>query len=178
MRSSFLSGTLLALAVLVRAAAGAEAATSARVRPLSVEDALAWRTVQTQASPFTLSPDGRRLAYTFTDLRDHTELLDLSEHSDANPFGPTGSPISGGNFAMRLAVVDLTTATATELGKGWSPAWSDDGRQLAFYADDNGVERLWLWDRTSGRRREASVSQVRPSDTHFRLRWLPDNRHV
>ena len=123
------------------------------------------------------SPDGRQLVFTgfdggLSDLyvinRDGTGLRRLTNdrYADLQPaWSPDGNTIAFVTdrgpetdfdllrFAnMRIALYDLATGTVEPLprmeqGKNINPAWSPDGRALAFVSDRTGISNLFLYDR-------------------------------
>jgi Tol biopolymer transport system component len=65
----------------------------------------------------------------------------------------------GGAGSYALYDLDLKTGEVTQLietyGIDHSPAWSGDGRRLAFISDRNGTPNIYVWDRT-----DSSVTQL------------------
>ena len=72
-----------------------------------------------------------------------------------------------------LSVTAVSGAEHQYLGSGSSPAWSPDGRQLAFVASHSGATELYV--RSVGGR---SVRIVDPSLTPVRPAWSPDGRQI
>ena len=72
-----------------------------------------------------------------------------------------------------LSVTMLSGAEHQYLGSGSSPAWSPDGRQLAFVASHSGTTELYV--RRMG---ERAVRIVDPSLTPVRPAWSPDGRQI
>ncbi len=105
-----------------------------------------------------------------------------SEAADADTFLPTGAPrlIAEG---ARIMIVDMRTRVSTRLcpsaGNDWDPAWSPDGRRLAFYSDRDGEARLWLYERAGQTCRRLAE---RPAKSllwaHEEPRWSPDGSHI
>ncbi|WP_114953946.1 prolyl oligopeptidase family serine peptidase [Sphingosinicella terrae] len=101
---------------------------------------------------------------------------------DAEMFLPTGAPATIAQGA-RIMVIDLQTGDSARIcpsgGNDWDPAWSPDGRRLAFFSDRDGETRLWLYDR--GDRSCRRVSE-RPAKSllwaHEEPRWSPDGTRI
>ncbi|WP_404374187.1 S9 family peptidase [Sphingomonas sp. MMS24-J45] len=70
---------------------------------------------------------------------------------------------------QRLFVLPTSGGTPTLVGEGHSPVFARDGARLAYVRRGE----IWLWDRTSGARRLASVS-----GTVSRLEWSPDDARL
>jgi dipeptidyl aminopeptidase/acylaminoacyl peptidase len=138
--------------------------------PLSVTDALSVADLQDA----TFSADGKHVAYTVCRPPD----------SDA----PTSSYRLASGVPMRLqgcrvefvsTTGGTTVAVPTGNSVGFMPAWSPDGRTLAFYSDLDGELRVWVFDVATGQRRRVSDVVVRPE--HKRsggLQWLPDGNRL
>lgn len=78
-------------------------------------------------------------------------------------------------------------------GTSWGPAWSPDGRRLAFCSDRNGTAQVWVWKRpeddatadagdhqdpAAGAARLACEQPVTMRWGYEGLRWLPDGRRL
>jgi dipeptidyl aminopeptidase/acylaminoacyl peptidase len=81
-----------------------------------------------------------------------------------------------------ISVVDTASGEAKDLTEGrgtsWGPAWSPDGRSLAFYSDRDGRARLWIWQASSGRMRPVSDVVVRPLFGFEKPCWTPDGKKL
>jgi len=60
----------------------------------------------------------------------------------------------------------------------WAPVWSPDGKHLAFYSDQSGTPRLWVWDTATGQTRQLADAIVRPFFNFQVARWTPDSRKI
>jgi dipeptidyl aminopeptidase/acylaminoacyl peptidase len=140
-------------------------------RPLAVKDALQQRAFAVRV-PIDVSPDARWIAYTVEDpgRRRIRGARRYQYHTR------TGAPVHAD--ACDIWVVDTASGESRDLTKGrgtsWGPAWSPDGRSLAFFSDRDGRARLWIWQASSGRMRPVSDVVVRPLFGFEVPRWTPD----
>ena len=126
--------------------------------------------------PVDLSPDGEQIAAA---LVPPARAAALAEPYSTF-FSRSGVELS--TLGAGIWVVNARTRVAKNItggqGTSWGPAWSPDGRLLAFYSDRDGAARLWIWDRERGTLRRGSEAVVRP-DFGFEIpRWSPDGRRV
>jgi dipeptidyl aminopeptidase/acylaminoacyl peptidase len=124
--------------------------------------------------PISLSPDGERVAFT---------LQSSSRTGDRNgqDYGTTGVPDQFVGCAVWIA--NLKTGQSLRVMGGdsvtaWAPQWSPDGHLLAFYADQGGMARLWIWDRITQAAKPASDVIVHAFAPVEGPRWTPDSRAV
>jgi dipeptidyl aminopeptidase/acylaminoacyl peptidase len=119
--------------------------------------------------PISISPDGRAVAYTVC-------IPDASATADYANSGASGQ--------TRGCSVWVTEAgTLTRLGGGpgtaaWAPQWSPDGSKVAFFSDQNGIARLWVWTVATKSATTVSDAIVRPFATLEVPRWTPDSRGI
>jgi hypothetical protein len=111
---------------------------------LRIADVLGVRTFADRVQ-VDLDPRGEMVAFTLEDPGRAGELA-----LGARPyFTPSGVP--RGHRGTAVWITDVRTGRTRDLtgtaGSAWSPAWSPDGRTLAFYADRGGTTAVWLWDR-------------------------------
>ena len=66
--------------------------------------------------------------------------------------------------------VRLTTAS----GRDYSPAWSPDGKKIAFLSDRNGGASLWVIDVVAGSKKQASETDLMIE----KFRWAPDSDRI
>ena len=110
------------------------------------------------------APDGKRLAF----VRAKTSRGKL-EPADIN-----GSYRDGGD----IWVLDLAAGTESRLVEdAFGPAWSPDGRSIAFDAPWAGPRRIWIADAT-GRNPRQATSDSSEAVIHSEASWSPDGRHL
>ena len=141
-----LGGSLLATRTLA-----AEQSSDGKHSDLSFETLLSMTTIG-EVSALRLSPDGRYLAVGLKRSR-----------QEGSPLDPEASRFHVGEV---VAVVDVVTGHAEEIttpkGSTWGPAWSPDGRLLAFASDQpvagnpKPLPRLWVWNAGSKAARRVS----------------------
>ena len=165
----------LGLALLVGAVprAGAQTVVRDSSAPLSMETLLRAPALAAGDRP-SFSPDGRELVYTVVDNRRRQGSFTASE------FYRTGIPWNGMAGDIWLSATETGESHRLVGGQGsnWGPAWSPDGRLLAFLSDrgSDRQARLWVWERASEKRR---LVARRPILTTSRgLLWLSDGRSV
>jgi dipeptidyl aminopeptidase/acylaminoacyl peptidase len=164
--ASFATALLAASFVSTAPAAGA---------PLAIEDVLKAPALAPYSEP-VFSPDGRFLAYVVTDNGRNLRSSDPQEL--------TSTGIAWYGVAADIWLTDLQTGAVRNLTKGgnnWAPAFSPDGRTLAFLGDRStggilGPARLWTADLVSGELRQTSNADVREGFTG--LQWAADGRSV
>jgi dipeptidyl aminopeptidase/acylaminoacyl peptidase len=140
-------------------------------RALPVEAAYAARALN-RVDRIVVSPDGRRVAYA---------VLTPARRGVTSRAGRTGTPSDYRD--SRVFVTDIASGVVTAAGpagaSSWRPAWSPDGRRLAFYCDDGGAPGLWVWEAASKRARRVSAAPVHAAPwTGDEPAWSPDGREV
>jgi dipeptidyl aminopeptidase/acylaminoacyl peptidase len=160
--------TLVSLPVLVPNASAVP-----RVAPLSVEAIAGMRTLCPLQQP-ALSGDGEWLAYVLQDPR-HVQLPTDDRYAVL-----TASGVHTLFLGCDVWVTNLRTGESHIItggvGTNTRPAWSPDGRLLAFFSDRGGEAKIWLWERSSGRLRPASNASV--LIMFGSLVWTPDGKRI
>jgi dipeptidyl aminopeptidase/acylaminoacyl peptidase len=168
-------------AVSVTSTSGrAQTATSSarQLAPIPLDEALRWQGLV----GFEASPDGALLAYAETESW-------RREREPGARFLRTG--VSVPQRGLRVWLANTRTGQLTPVADGeeaqWSafgPAWSPDGRTLAFVSSRDGFARIWLWDRGTNQYRRLSDVVI---PQHARrvwmeawrlLQWTPDGRTI
>lgn len=168
-------GALAALAASTAPVPPAAAQPPAASAPLSVADAMSVRELADRVQ-VDLAPDGALVAYALADPR----------RAAALPLRPrpyfTASGVPRGHRGTSVWITDVRSGRTRDLSgadaSAWSPAWSPDGRRLAFYADRGGATAVWLWDRERDVLRRLSTEPTRTFFGFEAIRWTPDGRHV
>lgn len=125
-------------------------------------------------SRLEFSPSGDRLVYVVRNRR-QMKPNDIAEYAE------TGVPWFG--FGGDLYLTNVKTGQSRKLtdGKGsnWMPAWSPDGRFIAFLSDRDGKGQagLWIWDSSKDTIRKLSDTRVRLLGWPY-LEWTPDSQKV
>src|SRR6266498_6088369 len=100
--------------------------------PLPVEEMLSARTFA-DYTPMDFSPDGEWVSYTLQDNRRKESPGDaryrVFSRTGVNFFG------KGGDIWITNTKSGLSKNVTSGQGSNWSPAWSPDGRYIAFYSD-------------------------------------------
>ena len=125
--------------------------------------------------PISISPDGHAVGYTI-----------CAPDSTAMEPWNGGYLRSGATGAVRgcsVWIANTTGEASVRVGGGvsseaWGPQWSPDGKKLAFYSDQNGIARLWIWTAAAGSATPVSDAIVRPYNGLEVPRWTPDSRGV
>jgi dipeptidyl aminopeptidase/acylaminoacyl peptidase len=123
-----------------------------------------------------LSPDGRLVAFAVQ----HPARAAGTDRGASAYFSPTGVPRGqrGSDVLLTDVATGATRVLAGGSGSSWSPAWSPDGRHLAFYSDRDGIARLWLWERDHDRLRLLAPVAVRVYFGFEGIQWSPDGTRV
>ena len=79
-----------------------------------------------------------------------------------------------GNRTAVIHVASTTRASDRVLAEGVEPAWSPDGKMVAFLASTGGTRQIWLVS-ASGGKPELLSQHERYID---RFRWAPDSKHI
>jgi TolB protein len=140
------------------------------------------------------SPDGRQIA--FVSRRDHPqpELYVMRADGGGQNRLTTGGVLlrpgvlhpvwlpGGGRLAyvsrvgrgeQAIWMVDATGGSPQRISTGYAPAWSRDGRRLAFVVARVGDAQIFVMD-ASGK----NVRRLTPAGTHLLPAWSPDGRWI
>jgi dipeptidyl aminopeptidase/acylaminoacyl peptidase len=137
---------------------------------LAIEDVLDIREFGA-FTPVEFSADGKWLLYTVGSNRNTSKY-------DPLEYARTGvSPYAKGQD-IYIANADTLENRNLTGGKGanWSPAWSPDGRYIAFLSDRDGTgqAKLWLWEAATNKFRKVSDISVRD----WKIEWLSNSRDI
>jgi len=119
-----------------------------------------------------ISPTGGHIAYTLvTPVKKPEDVWTL----------PSGLPIV--MLGARIHVTQIATGKSVPLGadraNSFSPAWAPDGNRLAYYSDDGGALRAWVYDAARGTTALAADVRVKVhlyTTTVMPPTWSPDGR--
>ncbi len=130
-----------------------------QLAPLPVKEAINTLNLP-MFTPIRLSPDGKLVAYI---LRDSNRKARAKNSRSPEEMERMGIPRSV-DFCD-IWITDTATGRTKNLTQGlgtsWAPAWSPDGKYLAFYSDREDTPVLWIWERASATLRKASDTIVR-----------------
>lgn len=123
-----------------------------------------------------LSPDGTIVAQTLCDAR----RLVAPGSDQFIYFSSTGVPRT--LLGCQISLVDVSSGRVRipmrAPASSFSPAWSPDGRSLAFYSDRHGVLEVWLWDTEHDAVRRVSRWIARPGTGLDVPQWSPDGQSL
>jgi len=160
------------LGVVASAVAGQEQ----QLKPLPIEEALKIRSFLPRV-PISLSPDGQWLAYGIQEAAKFAALDDI-RYSTLTQTGAPNALVGGDIWIANTHTGQSRNLTNRE-GTNWAPAWSPDGRHLAFVSDRGGKPQLWLWEKSSDKMRRASDDVINPGLPFERpYEWTRDSKHI
>ena len=126
-------------------------------------------------SPLALSPDGNWVAYVVRDaLPKYTpKFQDFAKQYECSGLYPDSFST---DISISNAVTGKTVSVGGSQGNNWMPAWSVDGRYLAFLSDRDGrgEAKLWIWEQATGKLRKLSDIGIRANQ----IAWTPDGRTI
>ena len=165
-RNTILRAIVAFLAVLIGGATAAE--------PFPLDLAFSRRRPFTDIEKAAINPSGSHVAYgVVTPTRHRQDLWTL----------PSGLPVY--YLGARLQVVEVASGKSVPMGSegstSFAPAWSPDGSKLAFYSDEGGSLRAWVFDLARGTAAPASDLRIKVhlySTTAMPPAWSPDGRHL
>jgi dipeptidyl aminopeptidase/acylaminoacyl peptidase len=141
-----------------------------KLAPLPIEDVLDIQEFGA-FTPVQFSPDGKWVVYTVRRNR-NTSTYDPLEYAR------TG--VSTYAKAQDICIANTDTLENRNLTEGrganWAPAWSPDGRFIAFFSDrdGSGQAKLWVWEAAKANLRKVSDVAVRSWD----IEWLANSSDV
>lgn len=169
---SWKSGIVLVLLANIALCASAPSiAIGRQIAPLAVEDVLQ---ISTPRPPIEFSPDGNWLVYA-------AQTRTSSKPRDDDEYYRTGVPwwgIGSDIFIINIKTHETRNLTGSN-GNNWLPAWSPDGRYVAFLSDREGTGQahLWVWDVEKNELKNRSELRVRMEGLD-RISWTPDGLMV
>jgi dipeptidyl aminopeptidase/acylaminoacyl peptidase len=120
-----------------------------------------------------MSPDGAWVAFA-------QAVGDTVAYNGKLVYSATGVPQI---YGRRTQVTLLNTKSNRLIRVGgstawsWGPAWSLRGERLAYYSDEGGKTRIWIWDQRTGH--SAPLPPIaRPYSRSDPLRWSSDSKHI
>jgi TolB protein len=142
-------------------------------------------------TPATWSPDSRRLAFSGEEDQrygvwlvrlDGSGLRLLAENASEPRWEPHGTRVGYDNNSapgdVHVETLDVETGARKTIAPGYSPAWSPDGRAIAFVNLDvrTGVTDLFVARSDGGD--PARITHVDPSTFVVRPVWSPTGRSI
>ncbi|HEY3929101.1 MAG TPA: prolyl oligopeptidase family serine peptidase [Candidatus Koribacter sp.] len=123
------------------------------------------------------SPDGKWVAF---ETDDPTKNIRFDYENQR--YTKSGYPMLASASATNVWVVEVATGKSVQMntatGFSWSPNWSPDSTQLAFYSDRNGQAAVWVWDRRTGAARQISPAPVFFSWWKEKPLWSADGKTI
>lgn len=145
-----------------------------RAEPFPLDLAFSMRRTFADFERGVVSPSGSHVAYGVVAVRKRRDDVWTL---------PSGLPVP--MVGARLHVVETATGKTVTLGgdgaASFSPAWSPDGTALAYFSDEGGVLRPWLYDVATGKSRSAADVRMKVHLYTTGLMpptWSPDGRHL
>jgi dipeptidyl aminopeptidase/acylaminoacyl peptidase len=160
----------LKLALITLAAVAPTVVLGQQALPLRVQDLLDAREFG-MFTPVEFSPDGKWIVYTARNNRNATAY-------DPSEFARAGVPSYAKGQEIWITNVDTgeNRNLTGDKSANWSPAWSPDGRYIAFLSDrdGSGQAKLWLWEAATNGLRKVSDVSVRA----WQIAWFENSREV
>ena len=168
MNVTLVAAFVLLFASLVRADA------PAGEMPLSLQHAFELNEFAMYGGDTVVSRDNARVAYVACD----SKRASLHDASSGGYLATADAPPYTAGCDVWVSAMDGSGSEniTGAHGNSWSPAWSPDGAQLAFFSDRDGMPYLYVWDAaTSGIRRVADAPVRSLIDAP---QWLPDGEGI
>ena len=167
-RALALRSICLALSLAFAAADSTAGANETKLREPLPFDIAAAVPLHNNRSAFDLSADGQWLAHTYSTA----DMLLPGTHY----YSASGVPVAeGGGHRMRARLTSTRTSEFIDLGNeassSWAASWSPDGKQVAFYSDQDAEAGVWIWDRATRKKRRIADVRARPFFGFEYLRW-------
>ena len=112
--------------------------------------------------------------------RPHIDKMSLDDIVDVG-ISPSGAravlEAHGEIFTAPAEKGDIRNITRSPAVADRSPAWSPDGRSIAYFSDDSGEYRLHISDQ-SGRGPVTVIDLGSPPSFFYLPKWSPDNRKI
>src|SRR5271157_2416450 len=138
--------------------------------PLPIEAVLSTREF-VAFTPVEFSPDGTWIAYAAKDKQRNMVRESLESTSAGVPFYAKDADV----WIVNTRTHETRNLTGGH-GANWSPAWSPDGRDVAFLSDRDGDKqaKVWVWEAATNVLRKVSDVPVRAS----KIAWMPGSRQL
>lgn len=112
------------------------------------------------------------------DKENTADTQTINSEADAFHLSPSGRraviATNGELFTIATDRGDVTRLTNTPGAREVQPAWSPDGKLIAFVADRSGREEVWVCDERGG-----SLKQISDGDSvKTQLTWSPDGKSI
>lgn len=164
-----------ALGVIVAGLLGAVGGRDdARAEPFPLDLAFSMRRTFADFERGVVSPSGSHVAY---------GVVAAGRRRDDVWTLPSGLPVP--MAGTRLNVVEAATGRSVALGAegsaSFSPAWSPDGSALAYFSDEGGALRAWVYDVAAGKARPVADVRIKVHLYTTGLMppaWSPDGRFL
>lgn len=151
------------------------------VRPLQIEDLSGMKHLDASGGGYggavAITPDGRQVAAVVCDPR---RVVVDPDQKQQRMRGATGAPSGTQGCDIWISATGGGRAEVPTKGEGanWAPAWSPDGRTLAFASDRGGAPQLWVWSAEAPAIRRVSTAVLRNVSSIDLPQWTPDGRRL